>query len=247
MSTQFQQTFTTAIALNNAGVSLLRRHCYRQANDAFNDALKVMRDLSTPCQARQHSSDLLNSMLQKAYSDVFESQRYSQTDDATFRIVTEEESTDVIVAGMQQPSYMAFSTIFLIRIELEGKSIQECQSEDLDVQSAIILYNYGVVYKCLASTEPRTELAIQPLRRASKLFSLSYSILQKLMPKADCQGSAEDLSLSILALCGLASCACMLGMEKDKMECYSTMLIFQEYLREEEECFNISPFAAASA
>jgi len=246
MSTQFQKTFTTAIALNNAGVSLLKRHCYGPAKDAFNDALKVMRILSTPCRDSEFSGVLLDNMLHKAYSDVSESQRHYQPVDATFRIVTEEESTDVIVARMQEPSYIAFSTIFLIRIEFEGKSIQECEHEDMNLQSSIILYNFGVVYKCLAATEATTEMVILHLRRASQLFSLSFSALQKMM-KNDSQDSAQDIIFSILALCGLASCASMLGMDTHKTECYSTMSVLSEYLLEDEECFSSTIFAAASA
>jgi len=163
-STQFQEAYTTAIALNNVGVLLLQRHRYGLAHDAFKNALQAMRNLSKPTGDMQSSSLHFDAVLRRAYCILSQNSMENVEDDSRFRIITEGESADVIAAAVQESTFFNFSTTFLIRIELEGKSILECQGEDMKMESCIIMYNYAVLYMCRAPSEPIISVAFQRLQ-----------------------------------------------------------------------------------
>jgi len=72
--------------------------------------------------------------------------------------------------------------------------------------------------------------------------------MQMRLSEEKLQGMAQTLSMSILALCGLAECASMLGAETDEEEYLLNIVDFQEHLLEEFVFFyEIKSVAAAAA
>jgi len=231
MSTEFDEAYTTALALNNVGVSLLRRQCYQPAKHAFHSALQAIREVSSSVlQDGQYiSSPHFEAVLQSSYTHLSQS---AVADDAKIRVITEEESANVISSFVQEPNFLDSSTNFLIRIECEGKSIQDCRNRDMVMESSIIMYNYGMLYKCIASTEATTEITLQRVKKASELFRLAFGVLQN--PCQDYYGVLEMLAFSILVLCCLADCAFLLGLETEEKEYHLKMIELREYLSEEQ-------------
>jgi len=221
----------TAIALNNVGVSLLRCQCYQPAKHAFHSALQAIHEVSSSVlkDGNYIPSPHFERVLHSSYSYL---SRSVVAGNATIRVITEEESANVVSALVQEPNFLDCSTSFLIRIEFEGTSIQYCRNRDMVIESSIIMYNYGMLYKCLATTEATTEMTLQRLAKASELFGLALAVLPN--PCQAYYGSLEMLSLSILVLCCLASCAFTLGLEEEEKEYHSNMIVLQEYLAEEQ-------------
>jgi len=247
MSTAFDSVYMTAIALNNVGVSLLRCQCYQLAKYAFHSALQAIQEVSSSVLKDGNyisSPPHFEAALQSSYSHL---SRSEVPDNATIRVITEDESANVISSFVQEPNFLNCFTSVLIRIEYEGTSIQDCRNRDMVMESSIIVYNYGMLYKSLATTEPKTETSLQRLKRASELFGLAFAVLQN--PCQDFYGMLEMHSLSILVLCCLADCACMLGLEQEEKEYYSKMIVLRDYLSKEHYRLGalMSDAAAAAA
>jgi hypothetical protein len=215
MKTSLQKAYTAAIALNNMGVSLLERRCYRQAMEAFSDAMTVMREISMlhkepsnmvykrPSLRPSYTND---AKLQKAIYNLAHCQRDVDPDHKSdshinFCVLTERGCTAVIGSALQDESIFKSSTTFLIRVELERKSIHDCLDRDRAFESAIILHNLGNAYKCLASVATSASTAKKNLESSLKIFELSYSVLQnEWSPELDQELSSQVLHISILVL-----------------------------------------------
>jgi hypothetical protein len=246
MSTSsLQRTFTAAIALNNTGVSLLERGSYPEAKEAFKNAISVMQEISASREKqdeasrnRPFSSSALDAKLHKAYYNLANCAAVKDDSKMKFCVFTEEESAAVIGAAVQdEDMFYDSSTTFLIRIE---KSTLDCENAGVDLESSIILHNYGKVYKCLATTATTSACARELCEGAFKLFQLSYALLAR-----DEQGS---LPISILILRSLTSFASTLGMEREAEAYCSHMLDLQDsFLEFEYLLFESSPIAAAAA
>jgi len=182
--------------------------------------------------------------LQSSYSHLSQSE---VPDNAMIHVITEDESANFISSFVHELNFLNCSSSFLIHIKFEGMLIQDCQNRDMVVESSIIVYNYGMLYKSLATTEPKTETSLQRLKRASELFGLAFAVLQN--PCQDFYGMLEMLSLSILVRCCLADCACMLGLEQEEKEYYSKMIVLRDYLSKEHYRLGalMSDAAAAAA
>jgi hypothetical protein len=200
MSTSLQREHTVAIALNNVGVSLLERGSYHESMEAFRDAVSVMNEISATShqqkisRKRPISSSALDAKLRKANYSLSVCDPV-QDSNMTFCVLTEEESESVIGVALQdETTFFDYTTTFLIRIE---KSMLNCENTNVDLQSSIMLQNFGSVFKCLAFTAPSAACAKQYCKDSFKLFQLSYSLL-----KRDIEGS---LPVSILILRSLFS------------------------------------------
>jgi hypothetical protein len=227
MSTSLHREHTVAIALNNAGVSLLERGYYNEAMEAFQDAVSVMKEISatSPQQKisrkRLLSSSVLDAKLRKADCNLSVCDAVNDSN-MTFCVLTEEESEAVIGVALQDiTTFFDYPTTFLIRIE---KSMLNCDNTNVDVDSSIMLHNFGSVFKCLAFTAPSAACAKQYCQDSFKLFQLSYSLLQR-----DEEGS---LPVKILILRSLFSSASVLGMECEAEAYYSEMLDLHDYFLE---------------
>jgi hypothetical protein len=248
MVTSFQRAYTTAIALNNMGVSLLERRCYNQAVDAFGDAVTVMRKVfrysqGSPAKAskprRLCGPSTLDFMLQKARYNLANCQRdfdSGQKSDSqmNFCIITEEGFAAVIRTVLQDTDTFASSKTFLVRIELEGKSILECENREPEFEAAIILHNFGNLYMCLASTATSSARTRQHSQSAIGLFELSHTVLKNYYSE-DHEFLGQVLPVSILVLRSLVILTSFLGMESDEQAYYSDILDLQDFFLEVED------------
>lgn len=242
MSFPLDEAYATAVALNNIGVSLLQRHSFRPAMAAFNDALAVMRDLSR--YAVDESGKSLHPRAMGSISTAGEKLRRARQDlarsivsvvdktreEIDFCILTENEAATVVVNALHNQSILTKNTCFLIRIE----SYDVDELVELDLESSVILQNYGNVYRCLALvSEPNK--ARQHSENAFKLFNLAFSLL-----RGQCEDEiSEDvpsrfLPISILILRSLVTFAAILEMNEQEKLFDSHMSDFRDLFLEVE-------------
>jgi hypothetical protein len=233
-TTSMQRAYTVAIALNNLGVSLLERDSYPEAKEAFQDAISVMMEISAKCEEqkmstkRSLSSSTLDAKIRKASYNLSNCAAVKDDSKIKFCVFTKEESAAVTGAALQDENmFYDSSTTFLIRIE---KTIHDCENSGVDLESSIILHNYGNVYKCLATTANTSACAKELCQGAFRLFQLSYSLLGR-----DEEGSPP---ISILILRSLACFASTLGMDREAKAYYSHMLNLKDSFLEMYDLFS---------
>lgn len=245
----FQRFYTTAMALNNMAVSLLERHAYTEALEIFNDAVSIVKEVfSTSASLSQQQEEdhrqtleLLDAKLHKgafylAQCDqrtIETTTHHRSSSDNTavhFCVFSEEECETVIGAALKDRFNAASErrTAFLIRVELNGKSLDDCTQKNPDFESSILLHNFATAYTCLACTESCTDLARKYCQSAYQLYTLTYSLLQSRSQQdkesndqnEDDDDSVleqqQDLSVSILALKNLINLAEVLGFQQDR-------------------------------
>jgi hypothetical protein len=257
MSTSLQQAYMTATALNNMGVSLVERQCLDKASEAFGDAIGIMKEIAslaegtstgTAHHCQVQSSQNFDAAIQKsryhlAQGQLLQAKNISGSD---FCVVTEEGCGPVLAAALQSGNILGNSVTFLIRIELEGKSIHELDYNGHHLQSAIILHNFAIMYKCRASTASSPSEAKRHLENSFKLFNLALSVLQNEAPETE-GVIPEALPVSIMVLYSLFLLTDMLGRDTTECETYYSMFVdTAEIFLQLETVKNVSVAAAAA-
>ncbi len=200
MTTPSQKAHLAAFALNNIGVSLLRCRSCKKSIEALGNALTIVKDLAKCSREEQGevihqqsrlSQEYLETMVDSASKDLatFTSEHHNDSvRDSNPEVCTLVSFNSIAAsqASMQEPHVLLSSSAILIRIELEGKSLQECDHEDLNLIAAIVLYNLANAYKYLAATDNEID-STSHLQKAFKLFRLSYSVLDN-----HCRNDTDD-------------------------------------------------------
>ena len=237
-SFHLEEAYAAAVSLNNVGVSLLQHHSFVPAMAAFNDALAIMRDLSR--YAVDESGKSLHPRAMSTISAAGEKLRRARQDLASsissvvgkeraeidFCILTDNEAATVVIDALKTQSVFTKNTCFLIRIE----SYEVDELVELDLESSVILQNYGNVYRCLAFlSEPNK--ARQHSENAFKLFNLAFSLL-----RGQCEDEIDEdvLPISILILKSLVAFAAILEMNEQEEMFNSHMSDFRDLFLEVE-------------
>lgn len=212
MTTYFQKAYTVAVALNNMGVTLMERGCYQHAMGALADAISIMKEISVAsqdpqavtCQRSLHSYAAFESKLSKARSNIFSSQPLDAKIASAannFCVVTEEGCGTIIAPALLRGQIFTTRVTFLIRIELEGKSIQECECREPHLESACILQNFANAHASMSTVCTDPAQARLGLENAFKLFELAYSVLQNEESEPDTVTTiAQVLPIMIMVL-----------------------------------------------
>ena len=159
-----------AVCLNNIGVSLLEQHAYRQAMTTFTDAITVMKLVfrtESSCPSLK-----VESKLQRAAQCLATPQSICAPSIA----VISQDDADILIKS-PFPYEPSSTTVFPIRIR---SSEIECESGNVDIESAIMLFNFSLAHYCLAKLESNALCRKLKLQNSSlKLFRVSQSILAK--------------------------------------------------------------------
>lgn len=241
MSFHLDEAYSTAIALNNIGVSLLQQYSFRPAMAAFTDALAVMRDISR--YAVDESGKTLHPRAMGSISTASEKLRRARQDLASsivavdkttleidFSIFTENDAATVVGAALNNQNVFTGNTCYLITLE----SYDVDDLVELDLESSVILQNYGNVYRCLAFvSEPNK--ARQHAESAFKLFNLAFSLVCG-QCEEEIHGDIPSklLPISILILRNLIAFATILEMNEQVQVLTSHMSDYQELFLEVE-------------
>jgi hypothetical protein len=181
-----------AIALNNIGVSLLERKAYRQGMETLSDAIFVMqRVLRSPSISSQGSDRTPNST---SYAEAKVHRASKRM--ANPQPIPSAMSIDV-VSHCATFSHRSYSVSLLhggssSPLRIEAADLVSPVDRDNDLESSIVLYNFGLAHLCMAKFAT-TPITLQ--EGALKLFNMVYSILAKLPVKDDGHEIREDVVL----------------------------------------------------
>jgi tetratricopeptide (TPR) repeat protein len=166
-----------AIALNNMGVSLLEQRAYRQGMETLKDAIFVMKLVFRP-QSRNSglgaASDSTSSTDMKIHRAV---QRMANPKPVPSAVII-----DVVSHGVASSHCSPLGSILhessssscTVAIRIEATDLDCPEDRDPDLESAMMLYNFGLAHLCMA------KLAKSPMKLqegALKLFNMAYSII----------------------------------------------------------------------
>lgn len=254
MEEQIELDYRGAIALNNIGVSLLEKGCYRDALDTLQDSIQVMKDLFRPSQSPQqqrcaqqehhrpsqsqhsikmadhqqapkHLQQQLNGYITTSPApddlehqvEIFLQRASRRLADPQPMFVPHEphllahlESipfdlglTPVLNYLQETPSTTAFLPI---RIDLpsdfsslDPSQIAMARLRDIDIESSIILYNFGVTNFLISKIACSSPSAGERLRgNALSILHLASDVLSR--RSSVCEDSLEEASLLQLGL-----------------------------------------------
>jgi hypothetical protein len=188
------QDHRAAIALNNMGVSLLERRAYRQGMETLKDAIFVMKRVLRPASISHGFGKTPNST-SYAQGKVHRASKRM----ATAQAVPSAVSIDVI-SHCATFSHRSRSTSILqggssyplsSPIRIEANDLVSREDRDSDLESSIMLYNFGLAHLCMAKLV-KTPIKLQ--EGALKLFKMAYSVFDTLCDQEG-QGIREDMVL----------------------------------------------------
>lgn len=167
--------YRAAIALNNYGVSLLARGAFDDAVETLKDAVTIMK-FEYPCYnshaLRGHG---ITEMVLRAQKRVAAATLNdpSPSEIEIFDVVF--SSVDISSLQHALPRGPGDSTFYPIRIDLPFPD--DFDDRDLDLESAVLLNNFGISHICISRTHP--DLMEREVMRSAALqiFSLTHSIL----------------------------------------------------------------------
>jgi hypothetical protein len=227
-----------AISLNNTGVALLERRCYRQGLRTLSNAVAVMNAAFRRIEEQKGGDEVspadephygINTMLHQAtqrlaYPEILvENRTLSHYDlkvlsDYQNPSVLQEQPNHYTPSISPSPTSSTHCTIsYLLRIEA-----LDCEAPTkhiYDLQSSIILYNFAIAYRCMADVTDDLHSKHELLVAAMQLFHLSYSILTT-ASESHLEGKLGDLPLrrliltATLVLQNLVQLSALLGLDQ---------------------------------
>jgi len=221
-----EPVYRGAIALSNIAVSLQGRHCYRQALQTAEDAVLLMKHA---CRAREQQQGELSNSANAHATAAAEDMINMKIHKALRRIAKPEPSTvtlprappgceDFSVASVSDDTIAMESTVFtlstnqavMIRIDEYGMD----GARDVDIDSSIILHNYGIC--CLSQASISTpELAQRLCDIALKVLLLTQNLLSGRAELAEDIDGTDEITMQKLyfvAAVATNSMACALSL-----------------------------------
>jgi hypothetical protein len=178
-----------ALALNNMAVRLMQRQQYMLANETLRDSTDILKQCFPSATAQLTYSDIeeklklaeqrvSNLTLATSTHDATENEEANANPNGNETIVFQNDNdiaslrSKVMECGIDTPQ------LYPVWIEFLGSDNEACEDRDLDVDAAIVLYNFGVFYvsQTRAISQSHT-FKIESEQRALHLTELAHSIL----------------------------------------------------------------------
>lgn len=139
------------IALNNISVSLLVRGSYREALATVKDAMKLTKSTAT------HDEGLITA--EEIHLTLDRARKRSALCGETastgalayaplLHVVSSQDSTLNICARLAMWKYSALQLHVFFPMTIDPIDYQDCDNDDVEFHSAVILYNFGIVCAC---------------------------------------------------------------------------------------------------
>jgi hypothetical protein len=210
-----------AIALNNMGVSLLERRAYCEGMETLKDAIFVMKRVLRPLTISPQDLGKMPNSTSDAEAKVERASKRvanphptpsTMSIDVVSRCATfshRSDSGSVLQGGSSSPLR------YPLRIEATDLVSLGEASRDADLESSIMLYNFGLAHLCMA------KLAKKPTKLqegALTLFNMAYSVLAPLCDQEG-HGRREDMVLlAAIALNNIVALLTQMGMHSEANE-----------------------------
>lgn len=165
--------YRLAISLNNQGVDLIRRSCYRQGLICLVDAMTVVKSMEV---GRASESLRGDKSLERAihYMAAPEPLSIESTMQFDVTVVSDMMTFDDVRNMLLSPEQA--NTAVFIRIEDIGSD--ETIKEKINLRSAIMLHNTGAAYRIFGWVF--SNVGIQSQRPALRLFHSAYTLITHL-------------------------------------------------------------------
>jgi hypothetical protein len=211
-----------AIALNNMGVSLLERRAYREGMKTLKDAIFIMKRVLRPLPiSSQEFSKTPNSTTDADAKVERASKRM-----ANLHPILSAVSIDVVsrCATFSHRSVLSGSVLhgsssspprYPLRIEATDFVPLGEEDRNSDLESSIMLYNFGLAHLCMAKLA-KTPIKLQ--EGALTLFNMAYSVLAPLCDQEG-HGTREDMVLlAAIALDNIVALLTQMGLHSEANE-----------------------------
>jgi hypothetical protein len=187
-----------AIALNNMGVSLLERRAYRQGMETLKDAIFVMKCVLRP-PSISSSQGLCKTPNSTSYAEAkvhLASKRMANPQPISSKRSIDVLSQCATFSHRSCPSDSVLqggssSSPLSSPLRIELTDLVSLEDRDSDLESSIMLYNFGLAHLCMAKVV-KTPIKLQ--KGALTLFNMAYSIFAPRCDKEG-QGIREDVVL----------------------------------------------------
>lgn len=173
-------TYKGIIALNNIGVTLLERACYRQAMTVFKSAIHLMKNIFGDEHIQEHQSDLRDTErhLQLAHKVLASSLLHGSTSYpqkiAGFEICFGDMNFTAMKSLLQQNAKSSVG----VPLRIGDMCVQEIYlGQDTDLETAILMYNMGLSYQFAADEATDPSSICDMLSGCRRLFQFAASIL----------------------------------------------------------------------
>jgi len=176
------QLHVVVACLNNTGVSLMEKGCYRQAMMTLNDAVSIMKNLTQSLESggpNLEASDFLP-LVRAAEQRLMHPTPVSHYSMNNLVHVISEFDDFAAVFGsvealtkktlLRQQGMEATPAIYLIKLDGEY-----CYSA---FTSAVIMYNYGMAYHQLSKLDSSLPYCVNLIQAACNMFQLAFLSLQ---------------------------------------------------------------------
>jgi hypothetical protein len=242
-----------AIALNNIGVSLLERRAYRQAVETLKDAITFMKHVFRPQVVVTPGATFKSSSLNVDARVAAAMERLECPQSSP----TLRDPEDLVVQDSLQPSSIraaaleGISSSFTMPIRIEAADSDSPENRDPDLESAIMLYNFGIAHLCLSKL---SRAGLTKFRDgALKLFNMSYSIISNKNALAGMNTeeirklSETRVLLAIVVLNNLVRVQTEMGKHAEANESYQRLVRLGSAVREQRQGESVDSASAAPA
>ena len=231
--------YTAAVALNNMGVSLLERKCYRQALETLHDAVRLTRTqqpMTVSTLPKQHIAD--------AYRRQCKPEPSKPEKPLPLRMEVVSDDSDSITCLRATHSHDA-----CIAIRLEGFE----STNDVQVDVAVILHNYSVAALCLSLAHPTSNTSSQLLQTCLKSLLQCQKELSTRYANLDMDGDFalvhKVFVVAVISTKSLLQALTNLGTSEFEMqilECHEKLKTLKETLSDLDHA-EMGTMAAAAA
>lgn len=228
--------YRAAMALNNVATSLLTRGCHRQALETLKDAVFLMQTATRPGMVEDASyAHHVQELAQKAFQRLATSEPSSGT--SPLPCLGLRDTDDV--AHIFDSNAIESSKAFLIRFDET-----ETSHRDADIDSAIILHNYGLACLIAASSSMKINAKLQS--NAFRLLQLSHDIAVGHM-ESETHDDIHMQRIFLLAMCTTKSLALALFQTSRTGEMKQCMERLEALKRIVQELGMFTPFSRHTA
>jgi hypothetical protein len=243
------QEHRAAIVLNNMGVSLLERRAYTQGMETLKDAIFLMKRVFRPTAS---SSSFDTNKISSSYADVKLRRAIKRM--ASPKPVPSSVNVDVIFhdGSLSETLRGNSSSPYTCPIRIEADDIDYQEDRDPDLESAVMLYNFGIAHICLSKLSKKPsklqEAALKLFDMASTIVSNSNTIPQRRFENEICEMTETRLLLEVAVLKTVVKLLTEMGKYSEANASYQQLVLIGSAINElEAPCYIESQVAAAAA
>lgn len=198
------QAYRVALALNNIGVDLLERNCLLQARKTLHDAMYIIQG-AFACAAIQRNCSYSDRAKVKKLHQARERLTHPSSEPtlSTYTVSLQTLCYDPnLLSGIQlQDSERHYSQNMYTFCPIRVETSHFVEIADPELESSIIVANYGIVHFLLALHNSNTPAEGRLLKVAEKCMYMAYDILERGPSPGEVYGPAR-LVLTLLMVSG---------------------------------------------